>query len=463
MPYDKEAIMQQKNEQPMIYLKDLLFVVLYRWKTIITVALIFALALGGAKLFSGFSTLNSEESLKNHEKTQAILLEKYEAEKASLQLRIDSMRQQVKNQNEYLANSVYMQLDPYNFYEGNLTLYFDTGYQIMPGMEYQNLDPTDSVIFTYHSILNSEEVLLPLSQVIETEPQYLKELIFVEQQSQIDIMKITVRCPDRASAEKLMKALVEQINDIHAQVSGKHTEHQISIVNQTIQNVVDRSISDAQTNENIRMTTLVTELTDLQAQNDKLVKPVVYQIDKTSALKDGVVYAVVGGVLGVFLMAFIFWVGHIGTDKVYSARSLKNRTGVKILSCISMTGKTAIDRWLGKLEGRSTVDAQTQAQMLALDIHNRGSNIGHLLVCGSADAPERQVVLQALTAVMPGVQITDAGNALQDVAALESLSNCDTVLLLEQCNRSKYSTVTQQIEWIHDYNKQLIGCVLLGG
>lgn len=455
--------MQHKNEEPMIYLKDLLFVVLYRWKVVIAVALILAFALGGTKLISGLATLKSEDALQTHNKNQAILLENYEAEKASLEQRIDALRSQIKSQDEYLENSIYMQLDPYGFYESTLSLYFNTDYQILPGMEYQNLDSTDSVISSYYSILSSEQVLSPIADVVETTPQYMKELITLYSDPSTDMLTITLRYPDATGIEKLVDHLLMQLDTVHEQVSQTVTEHQVSTVSKTINKRVDRSVADTQNSENTRMTTLVADLTDIQAQKDALVRPQPQQIDKSSIVKSGIIYAVVGCVLGAFIVAFICWVAHIGTDTVYSSRTMKNRTGIKVLGCISDRKRNPIDRWLRKLEGRNTVEPQLQAHMLAVDISHRCGEAGKLLVTGSADAQARQQVLQALSEVMPGMQLTDAGNILQDVTALEALSGCDAVLLVEKCGQSKYSAVTQQIEWINDYDKQLIGCVLLGG
>ena len=455
--------MQHENDESMIYLKDLLFTVLYRWKTVIAAALILAIALGGVKLFSGLSALKNEEALQNQHKNQAILLEKYEAEKESLEQQADALRQQVDCQNNYLENSIYMQLDPYGFYESTLVLYFDADYQILPSMEFQNVDPTDAVIATYKSILDSEQVQLPLAQHANTALQYIKELISISTDIGTDMLTITLRYPDEAGAKELTKLLTAQLDAIHTQAVKAVTEHEVTVVSQTVGKDMDRSIADAQTAENARMSTLIAELTAMQEKINTLVKPNQQLLDKTTVFKDAIVYGVVGCVLGVFIVAFICLIAHICTDKVYSARTLKNRTRIKILGCISDRKWNPIDRWLRKLEGRNCVDPQVQAHVLAVDILNRCGDVNSLLVTGSTDLEARQQILQALSVAKPGMQIIDAGDILQDVAALEALSGCNAVLLVAQCNVSKYNAVAQQAEWVGDYNKQFIGCVLLGG
>ena len=64
--------------------------------------------------------------------------------------------------------------------------------------------------------------------------------------------------------------------------------------------------------------------------------------------------------------------------------------------------------------------------------------------------------------MLPGLQITDVDDFCSP-AALEALSVCDTVLLIEQCGVSRYFQVIERIDLIKDYKKTLIGCILIGG
>ena len=62
-----------------------------------------------------------------------------------------------------------------------------------------------------------------------------------------------------------------------------------------------------------------------------------------------------------------------------------------------------------------------------------------------------------------GIRCT-LGSALEtSAAALELLAQCDGVVLVETCGRSRYDRVLWQLETAKDYGKELLGCVVIGG
>ena len=60
-------------------------------------------------------------------------------------------------------------------------------------------------------------------------------------------------------------------------------------------------------------------------------------------------------------------------------------------------------------------------------------------------------------------EVEAAGDLLEDPKALQALAACDAVVLTATCGSSRYRAAAQQAEKVKDYNKQLIGCVLMDG
>ena len=200
-------------------------------------------------------------------------------------------------------------------------------------------------------------------------------------------------------------------------------------------------------------------MTETQTRLEALQRLVTQTTSVSGLVKQAIIFAVLGGVLGAFLTVCAVWVLHITSGKVYSDRTLRNRTGVKVIGCVSAGKKKGIDRKLHKLEGRNTAETESQYALLAVDIRCRMENAKHLLVTGSVEA---EGLVSALRQAIPGVQVS-SGSILDSAAALEMLKACDAVLLVEQCGVSRYSQVDRQTEIICDYAKQLLGCVLLDG
>lgn len=91
-----------------------------------------------------------------------------------------------------MEKSVLNNLDPYNVWNAKTDLYISTGYQIMPGMSYQNPDRTGAVLAAYSSALNDGAILNEIAAQVGTEANYLRELVSVDYSTYSQILTITV-------------------------------------------------------------------------------------------------------------------------------------------------------------------------------------------------------------------------------------------------------------------------------
>lgn len=451
--------MDKKRDEQVIYLKDLLFSALYKWKGILALALALALLLGGVKAAGEWADYKSSST----NAAQQITLERYEAKKSALEKRLEDLRVSVRNQQDYMNESVLMKLDPYGFYEAVLSLYVDTGYQIQPGMEYQDTDKTAAVINSYRMILTGDTAVKAMAEAMGTEPRYLLELIAIETPEDTNTMVIRASFVDEAGAQKLLDLLQEQIAQAQTQIAQAVTEHTVNTVEQFVQQKLDAELDERQKSEAERLSTLIADQEGVQNEKQALQPPELSAQGLKDVVKAAVIFAVVGGVLGVFLGVCVAWAAHIFGGKVYSARTLHNRTGVKVIGCVADgESKDPVVRMLRRMEGRSVRDSSQQSSLVAANVKGVCRGAKKLLVTGSLEAAGDALV-QALTQAMPDVQIVSCGSLLRDVAAVEALGSCDQVLLVEKCRVSGYLDVEQQCCIIADNGVKLAGCVLLDG
>lgn len=105
-----------------------------------------------------------------------------------------------------------------------------------------------------------------------------------------------------------------------------------------------------------------------------------------AALKSGIKYAVLGGVLGGFMVVFFICVAFLMSDKLYSAKELKNRYRIKILGTMPIRRKKPIgkiDAWLNRMEGRAVEgNADTGYGLITANIRNYAENMKTILVTG---------------------------------------------------------------------------------
>lgn len=456
--------METKQEGQVIYLKDLLFSALYKWKAILVWGAVLAVLLGGFKGLSSYTNMKNEEIQSENSTQQELAMEVYETRKDSLQQQIEANRANARHQQKYLDESVLMNLDAYDFYEVYLSLFVETDYQIMPGMSYQNTDPTNAIIRAYIEGVTNDTSTSMLADSIGTEPEYLLELLSVDIPHDARGFSLHFKVLDKTSGEKLLASLKQVIEQMQPEISQVIAPHELRIKEDFTRQAIDPALTQQQQDQANKLTELNDIIAGLQQQVNDLQLPKSTVVDGSNIVKNTVIFAVLGGILGVMFVVLTAWIKHIFGRNVFSGRALSSRTGIKVFGGIK-AGKRrcTVDAWLRAVEGRNDLPADKQRAMLACSIAASMGNEGVLQISGHCSAEEHTAFAEVLRRTDAKITVCDAGNLLQDVSARQALNEADAVLLIEQCEVSTYEGVQRQIDVIAEHGKKLLGCVLIDG
>ena len=161
--------MNTEEYEQEIDLKDLFFYMLYRWRLLLLAAVIGAAALGGVKVLKSSSAADSEiAEVVNPDYEQ--VLEAYEMEKQALEQTVESLQTSLAAQNRYIAESPYMQTNPYQVYYGTADFVVETqGMAVESNMM--------NLIQAYKSDLLNGEYLNALAEKENMDASYLKEAV----------------------------------------------------------------------------------------------------------------------------------------------------------------------------------------------------------------------------------------------------------------------------------------------
>ena len=443
-------------------LKDLMFAVLRKWKPMILVGVILALLLGGYKGFTTYKNGTSASAIEEADKKYNEELLTYEESTEKLEKEIANITEDIAEQEEYLENSVWMQVSPYDICEARADVYVNTDYTIMPGMDYQNVDSTDTILQVYQSLLTSNEVKEEIAFEAGMETRYLDELLSVSKTGRI--LTISVKHATKEDAQAILDEMIAWLNKLNPQVVSTIGDHTVSIVNSSVGSGVDLAHAETLKTQEQKVIDLEASLVTKQDELDALVKPTKTEFSMSSVVKSAVKFAVLGGVLGAFIVVFGVCVIFLMSDKVYSSKELKNRYGVKVLGALpSKTCKCPVDRWLNKLEGRVfEADEAVRNGLIAQNVCNGLGEMKKILVAGTVDAARVDALAKALASELPEITIISGGNMLKDVETLKKLPECDGVVLVEECGVSKYGDIALEIEKVKDLEKSVVGCVVIG-
>lgn len=434
--------MEQEREYQTVYIKDLFFAILYRWKVIIVAMLVGALAM------YGFNALTADnlpaKKITGEEQTQ----------REQIKQVLEDTDIRIETQRIYLSTSPLMSIDPNNFYQANLTLYIQTEYKIQPGLTYQDPDYVPAILAAYQQILSDGDVLAKLAEETNLPAQYLHELITVNAiTSHPGILSITINAADEETASTLLQMLkIEMVAAEPSIESLTDKEHTLIAQDHAPILCADTNIADLQKAAFQRLTTLQDQKIEWQKQQTAL--------SFSGSEANVVLLIAVGAIAAILIVVVLVCICHITTSKIYSARTLKNQTGLRILGCISShRKKDPVVRWFRKLEGRCI--NPDQIQVVTAMIANFCNKQDQVLIMSQGNQQIQEQLVAQLNA--SGIQASLCGSPLSDAAAVRAIPDCDAVVMLEQCNVSRYSQVEQTAEIIRDHDKTLLGCVVLDG
>lgn len=443
-----------------IDLKDLMFVVLHKWRPILLAAVVLAVVLGGYKAVSVYRQQNDAEVIKESEESYQEELKVYEKTKETCEREIENLLTDIDNQQKYLEESILMNMSAYDVWEADTELFVKTDYVIMPNMVYQNVDYTNTILRAYKSALTNTEFLDDIAKKVGIETRYLKELIDITAAD--NLITIKVKHNEEKAARTLMKDILNGVEASQTKIAESIGEHTVSTVNSSIGSMVDLDLANTQKTERDRLIQLNDSLETKQTELEELEEPEKAVTSATAAIRSGVKYAVLGGVLGAFLVIFYVCVAFLMSDKLYSEKELRNRFKLKVLGVLP-AGKKAkgIDAWLNRLEGRACGEESQEYSLIAANIRNYAEEAGTLLVAGNAHEELIKTVAGRIAEELGNVEVVAGGDMLQNVNALKTLPEVDGVILVEQCRVSSYGRIELEVEKILDLQKEVVGCVVL--
>lgn len=472
------------QDEEEIDLVALMVTLLHKLKPILLTAVVCAVLFGG---FAGIKAIRGAD--KDTLKAQRLEDEEYQQKKrdyeevqALYKQNVDSNTQQQQNAaaavertQEYMEKSVLNNLDPYNVWNAKTDLYISTGYQIMPGMSYQNPDRTGAVLAAYSSALNDGAILNEIAAQVGTEANYLRELVSVDYSTYSQILTITVMGEDPEFVDGVMEALLGQMEAVKGNITDIISSHTVTTIARSSYNSVSTSLMDRQKANTDQLTELENRIETLRLDRQNLDNAFQTDTDAWNNVEEPVIggaassvakYLLIGFLLGGVLACGVVVVRFLLDGMVYSASELNRSTGLPVLGALASdrTKKAGkLDAKLYQMEGRP--DGSADAEMLCLmaqTIRSRAPEAKNILVTGDLPADQLEALAAALQATEPlrGQSVTAAESILKAAATVPHVVAADAIVLAADCTVTRTDAVREQNEKIVRLGKQILGCIV---
>ena len=446
-----------------IDLKDLIFYILKRWRSVLFIAVVLAVLIGGSKIWPGALKYQNKQYLAELQETYDTDLKNYRVTKEGYERNIETLTQNIDYEEKYEKNSVLFQLDPYNKWVAKMDLFLEINEE---NGVITMVDPADSLVKAYSSILRSESSLKEASKENAIETRYLRELINIEENIDGNMITVSVTYKDGEGAQKILGNILEGVNARQSELKSSLGTHSVILMNGETSMVADQELADSQNERVNSLSEMQTRLEEAQRSLDELEEPQAPTgLSFKGVLKSAVKYGVLGAILGGFMTAFVWCVIYVINPRLHSAEEFKNRFGVKILGAFSQEGKEkknlGIDTWLEKLEGRVSFSREDVLKRIIANISIYMEKERTVLLTGTAEPDLLRSIETEIKDSFPEVSFEVRADMNRNPETLTALPTADGVILVEKCGVSKYKDIENELETIHNLNKKIIGCIIL--
>ena len=373
-----------------------------------------------------------------------------------------------------------MSIDPFNEYRDTVTYYVYTDYQIMPGMDYQNVDPASSILAAYATAAENIDMNSEIIQNMNVEitSRDLQELISVscdrnadnntsaraETSSSSGALTITTIGNTQELADQLMNYVKEQISSQKDTITAEIGEHELRLIHESSGITVDQDLQEELALHSDTIVTLQENLASLQESLNALEKPEVPSAGSWKyVIANTLKYAALGFLIGAVLAALFIGIAFVNKDLCSEDDELTERYGIPVLGSIaSHEPRGAFERWSDRIRGiQRNATAEDQQYALIMEyLRNLKNQPGSIAVVSDMDAEKARKIVGHLKEHAGTINLVYSGNTATDAEAMHSMNEQDTVLLLTDRDSSTRKNVTKILKSCTNCGKKICGAVV---
>ena len=433
-----------------ISLLDLLAAAVRKGKQIIIFAIIVGL------LFMGFSFLMA--NMPKNEEESYTMAEK-ERQLRDLQKTVERAEKGIDAEREYIRDSLYMQLNPYNIYNTRIN-YQLTDLDIpldgsLGMMDNPTIYVMDRIIARYLLEWTGTDLttLLNVPGYQNVEDRYLREILGIANGGNGNLY-ISVNAASETESQKLAAAVEKVLLNLKNEVAKESFAHNLTKVSTNTKQAINENIRDSQNAHFDALDAYVDDLSKAQKDLDKLES----EHTGTGYIKRLIIGCFVGGVLATLWIMFRSMV----RGYVEGAEQVASQTGLKYLG--NVTSGKGCD-FFAKLANVIAGEKKWTTNDDALDyLAERTTMEGKekLLVTTTGNAAEQNVIDSLLARLNDsGMEASYLPAIDTSAEALVALKKADSVLFAVTKGKSKVPDILAAKQLAEQAGKNAVGYVML--
>lgn len=450
-----------ENQEREISLLSLFRYLLKRWRSIVFIAIIFALF---------FTALSHFMEIKRLSTPVEQIEENMTADEKATVYKIKAMDKELEDLNYYIENSAVMNMDPYNIQWASVSYFVDTKHVTNYAGDTES-DLIWDIMAIYVSKLNSmgwkAEALRESGSDIEL--KYFNEMVSVSTSGRN--FTVTIKYPDPDQLKIIMDVLQKSIQKFKEDISVSIGTHSLALTDSSKESaVLDRELKAFQEDKKYQLSSTYEEILNLKNTMNEKQKILYYgRALSKSELNTGILSDeppqagislkkfVLGGFLGGFIMLVIYLLRYILQDRFHVEDNIKSSLGVTNLGYAELHLKRKpnfINRKIrnSELKVLDGLNSDEQFSVILSNIRQKFSDARMLYISGPKEDKLAADLSQSLN--NSGICCQAVSNIMRETDAVNN--QCGVVFIV----RTDYSTYPQLFREINFCN--IHGAKVLG-
>ena len=474
-----------------IDLKDLLLVVLKKAGVLILTGVIFAIAACGYLFIDAKRSADKATEITNVLDTETKLSgesdEEYENRVNNINrahdimANIDTLNAQVEIQNNYLADSLYMQLDPLSISTSSASVAVSFTYSTDYAVK-------EAVCSAYQSYTDSNDCLADVAEELDVSPESLCELVSCTRSSGVNsagvliddgsgitwVLTVRVIGSSVEFTETVLDSILSNIEGETERISDEISAHTLNIINRSNSVKFNTGVREDQLSAVKTLNDLQTQIKNLNSNLDDIGKQLgftnrsgFYQNSEASTRTASPVpsgssvikYCGIGFLFGILVAGCCIAVSYV------SGRKLKSQSQFfsffpyleKIGICKPQGNRSGFISFIDCISGDdSKLSEENINGLISNNYANLTSGMNKVLITGTAEEDTAKKVISDLN-LKGDVDL----NMFNNPGVLKNVAEYDGVVIVEQRGVSTKKFVREQIRLLGNSGTKIIGVILI--
>lgn len=463
-----------------VSLGEIFWKVLLGWRSIICAGLVFAILISGVKYLKDVRVYEASKNITGMPKTE-IELTKEESEKVSA---AKELKQRITEYENYMENSVAMQVNPYAEEVVELQYYVKSDFVINYTKDMQH-DYTDDISAMYCNFIGSGAVSQKVTEELgmDISQEDFSELLELEQEEASASIYVTIG--------GMAKEELEQVSDIlDSLLKEKEKElqqigsHQLVLVDKNINVIVNQDLADKRNAVLNNISALEKQLNSLKTAmtpNQLAVLNEEEETEKSESINTqtaivkpvfSIKYAILGVVVGMFCVCVWIVMKMLFAARLQNVDEIRKLYGVRLFGEIAVSQSkkrflSGIDNLILRLKnrGRKKMSLEQQLKMAVANIvlSCKQHNTSCIYITGSEYENMDSAVVNALKKELQeqGIKIAEGENIFYDADSLKQAAENRYILLMEQTNISVYNEIDNELRVAAEQKINVLGAIVL--